>query len=96
MGSVMSGQHRPKKIVPTPSLSINYEKMSISSILTGKNIAVNEEATINASPLVHSEGSFDILPTDKTGRDFRGKGRLEYSKNDTFSSRVRMRISGSD
>lgn len=59
--------------------------MSISSILTGKNIAVNEEATLNASSLIHSEGSFDILPTDKTGRDFRGKGRLEYSKNDTFS-----------
>jgi hypothetical protein len=52
----------------------NYEV----SILTGKNVAVDDDAALQASPVIHSTGSFDILSTDKTGRDFRFHGRLQY------------------
>jgi hypothetical protein len=50
----------------------------VVSILMGKNIAVNDSAVNNTPPIINTTGSFEILPTDKTGRDFRGKGRLEY------------------
>lgn len=52
----------------------NYEV----SILTGKNVAVDDEDVSQASPIIELKGSFDILPTDKTGRDFRSQGRLQY------------------
>ncbi len=45
----------------------------------GKNCAVEEQAS--SEPVEHAEGitgSFQVEPSDKTGRDFRGRGRLEY------------------
>jgi Domain of unknown function (DUF5060)/Putative collagen-binding domain of a collagenase len=48
------------------------------SILSGKNVAVNNDEISSASIVFHDTGSFFIKPTDKTGRDFRGKGCLRY------------------
>jgi hypothetical protein len=48
------------------------------TITEGENIALSDEMTPDDSHLIHSAGRFRILPTDKTGRDFRGKGRLQY------------------
>jgi len=47
-------------------------------ILSGKNIAVDDESLDQASTVIKSNGRFNILPTNKTDRDFRGKGRLQY------------------
>jgi len=46
-------------------------------ILSGKNSAIDNAIT-GATTIFHETGSFNIEPTDKTGRDFRGKGRLQY------------------
>jgi len=48
------------------------------NIQAGKNIAIDDEMAIKTSPLVQSRGRFNILPTNKSGRDFRGQGRLQY------------------
>jgi hypothetical protein len=46
----------------------------------GKNVAVTEEtnAGISARYMDGETGSFDIGPTDKTGRDMRARGLLQY------------------
>ncbi len=49
------------------------------SFVKGKSIAVNE--TAKGEPVAECDGAkgeFTVAPTDKTGRDFRAKGRLEY------------------
>ena len=48
------------------------------SLLAGKNVAVDDAAARQALPVLPATGSFSIAPTDKTGRDFRGQGRLQY------------------
>jgi hypothetical protein len=48
------------------------------SLLSGKHVAVNDEAASQSSPMLRVSGSFDIVRTDKTDRDFRGQGRLRY------------------
>jgi len=50
------------------------------SFRKGSNVAVDERnnAGQSASFMDGQSGSFDIEPTDKTGRDFRGKGLLQY------------------
>lgn len=50
------------------------------SFRKGKNVAVSEDtaAGSNAGFMDGETGSFDVKSTDKKGRDFRGKGRLEY------------------
>ena len=48
------------------------------SLLTGKNVAVEDSTALQASSVLQASGSVNIAPTDKTGRDFRGKGRLQY------------------
>jgi len=48
------------------------------SLLAGKNVAADEVVARQASPMLQATGSFNVAPTDKTGRDFRGKGRLHY------------------
>jgi len=48
------------------------------SLLAGKNVAVDDVAARQASPVLQATGSFNITPTDKSGRDFRGKGCLQY------------------
>ena len=51
------------------------------SFRQGQNVAVSEatEAGKPWKPLDGSSGSFTITATDKTGRDFRGKGMLRYA-----------------
>jgi hypothetical protein len=50
------------------------------SFRKGRNVAVSDEkaAGERAGFMDAQTGSFDIGPTDKTGRDFRGKGMLQY------------------
>jgi hypothetical protein len=52
----------------------NYEV----ALLSGRRVAVDEEAARSATPVLKASGNFAVLPTDKSGRDFRGKGRLQY------------------
>jgi hypothetical protein len=54
----------------------NYE----ISFRSGTNVAVNASPTAGTavSPFDGLSGNFTIGATDKVGRDFRGKGRLEY------------------
>ena len=49
-----------------------------TSLLRGKNVAFDPEAVRLASPGWGRSGSFTIATSDKTGRDFRAKGRLQY------------------
>jgi hypothetical protein len=45
----------------------------------GRNIAVSDTPEAGTPAGLHGlTGSFEILPTDKDGRDFRGKGALRY------------------
>ncbi|MBN2213644.1 MAG: DUF5060 domain-containing protein [Bacteroidales bacterium] len=48
------------------------------SILAGELAAIDDKAAEKALEVFHTSGSFYIEPTDKTGRDFRGRGRLQY------------------
>jgi hypothetical protein len=48
------------------------------SIVSGHNAAVDDSAASKAARIYNSHGSFIIVPTDKTGRDFRAQGRLQY------------------
>ncbi|MBD3346471.1 MAG: DUF5060 domain-containing protein [Chitinivibrionales bacterium] len=48
------------------------------SFRQGTNIAVTSDAGTAVTPLDGETGSFTIAATDKTGRDNRGKGRLQY------------------
>lgn len=48
------------------------------SFRTGTDIAVNGAAGSSAGFFDGDSGSFEIGATDKAGRDFRGKGRLQY------------------
>jgi hypothetical protein len=50
------------------------------SFRTGVNVAVNASAAAGSAlaPYDGVSGSFSVAETDKTGRDFRGKGRLKY------------------
>jgi hypothetical protein len=49
-----------------------------ASFRSGTNIATSSEAGASAGFFDGDTGRFDIAETDKTGRDFRCKGRLEY------------------
>ncbi len=47
--------------------------------MQGEEAAVNRGVRGTPVPGVHgASGSFEVLASDKTGRDFRGRGRLEY------------------
>lgn len=50
------------------------------SLQSGSDVAIsdNEEAGEAVLPLDGLSGSLEISPSDKTGRDLRGKGRLSY------------------
>lgn len=45
---------------------------------SGVNIAV-EPDTVKGYGILQSEGSFEIIPSGREGRDFRSKGRLKYT-----------------
>ncbi|MFO8014530.1 MAG: DUF5060 domain-containing protein [Phycisphaerae bacterium] len=51
-----------------------------ASFRAGKNVAVSgaAEAGEPTAPLTGKTGTFEVGPTDKTGRDFRGRGLLQY------------------
>jgi hypothetical protein len=50
-----------------------------ASLVRGPRVAVDGAARGEAVAGVDgASGSFDVLPTDKTGRDFRARGRLQY------------------
>lgn len=72
--SAVSGNKWRAHLSPDKPGRWNYEV----TILSGRQVAVNEEVVGKASTILHLKGSFDILQTNKTGRDFRGKGRLQY------------------
>jgi hypothetical protein len=48
------------------------------SIVAGKHVAVGDMPAGKARSVCRVKGSFDIMLTNKSGRDFRGKGRLQY------------------
>lgn len=49
------------------------------SFVTGKGVAVNARAAGKpVKPFDGRQGTFVVAETNKTGRDFRGKGRLQY------------------
>ncbi len=48
------------------------------TLLAGKQVAVDDAAAHAARPALQAHGSFVIAATDKTGRDFRARGRLQY------------------
>ena len=48
------------------------------SFVRGKHVAVSDAKGEPVKPLDRLTGSITVFPTDKTGRDFRAKGRLEY------------------
>ncbi|MEM6911200.1 MAG: DUF5060 domain-containing protein [Verrucomicrobiota bacterium] len=49
-----------------------------ASFLTGSEIAIADPASGSPASFHGASGSFLVVASDKTGRDFRGKGRLEY------------------
>ncbi|MCX7826344.1 MAG: DUF5060 domain-containing protein [Verrucomicrobiae bacterium] len=50
----------------------------VVSFVKGKHVAITDAQGEAVKPLHGLEGSFTVAPTDKTGRDFRAKGRLQY------------------
>lgn len=50
----------------------------IVSFVKGKHVAVSDAKGEPVAPLDGLSGSISVGPTDKAGRDFRAKGRLEY------------------
>jgi hypothetical protein len=48
------------------------------TLIRGKNVAINESSNKTDRTLFHSYGKFHVTATDKSGRDFRGKGRMDY------------------
>jgi len=48
------------------------------SFVRGKHVAVSDATGEPVKPFDGLTGSFNVAPTDKTGRDFRAKGRLQY------------------
>ena len=48
------------------------------SFVKGKHVAVSDAKGEALKPFDGQTGTFTVAPTDKTGRDFRGKGRLQY------------------
>jgi len=50
----------------------------VASFRAGKDVAIDPCATGESVAFDGAKGSFEIGPTDKTGRDFRGQGLLQY------------------
>jgi hypothetical protein len=73
--SASSGDKWRAHLAPDKPGRWNYEVV----IVAGKQAAVDDDAARSASSILHSSGSFTVAPTDKTGRDFRGRGRLQYA-----------------
>lgn len=52
----------------------------VASFRIGRDIAVNDDPAGGeaVSPIDGKSGNFEVVASDKTGNDFRGKGRLKY------------------
>ncbi len=50
----------------------------VASFVTAANVATDETVTGTATGFHGASGTFTIAASDKSGRDFRGKGRLQY------------------
>src|SRR6185369_17229789 len=50
----------------------------VVSLVKGKHIAVSDAKGEPVRRFAHKTGEFAITASDKVGRDFRGKGRLQY------------------
>jgi hypothetical protein len=72
--SAVSGNKWRAHLSPDKPGRWNYEV----SIVSGKLAAVDDGEVGKAKSICQATGSFDVLQTDKSGRDFRGKGRLQY------------------
>ncbi len=48
------------------------------TLVRGKFAAVDDAAVARAETVATAAGTFTVRPTDKRGRDFRARGRLEY------------------
>ncbi len=48
------------------------------SLVKGKHVAISDAKGTPVKPFDGQTGTFTIAPTDKTGRDFRARGRLQY------------------
>jgi hypothetical protein len=48
------------------------------SFVQGRHVAVSDAKGEAVKPFDGKSGSFEITPTDKSGRDFRARGRLQY------------------
>ena len=56
-----------------------------ASFRKGKEIAIRDEADFGeALAFDGTEGELEILPSDKSGRDFRAKGRIRISDNGRY------------
>jgi hypothetical protein len=49
-----------------------------AAIVSGRRVAVDDHVVSRALLMARATGSFRVAPTDKSGRDFRAKGRLQY------------------
>jgi len=72
--SAKSGNVWRVRFTPDESGKWNYE----ASFRKGNGIAVSAASGESAGYMDGKKGYFEIAPTDKTGRDFRARGRLEY------------------
>jgi hypothetical protein len=72
--SATSGNQWRAHVSPDKPGKWNYHV----SIVASQRVAVDDAAASQAAPVVSVTGNFEIAPTDKAGRDFRGKGRLQY------------------
>lgn len=50
----------------------------VISFVNGPEVAISETSGQSVSPYNNKRGSFEVSATDKSGDDFRGKGRLQY------------------
>ena len=48
------------------------------AFVKGRGVAVSDTPGAPLSPYDGRKGTFDVAPTDKSGRDFRARGRLQY------------------
>ncbi|MFY0689362.1 MAG: DUF5060 domain-containing protein [Cyclobacteriaceae bacterium] len=71
--SAESGNKWKVRFVPNKTGTWNYEV----AFVTGTNAAVENSGTPTAFD--GTKGSFEVLPSDKSGKDFRAKGRLIYN-----------------
>ena len=61
---------------------------------SGKNIAIGDGVAERMSPFDGTSGEFEVLASDRTGKDFRAHGRLQYVGKRYLQQRTRSPIVG--